>query len=432
MRPLLALLACLLAVPLPARAQAAREAGRALSTREQETLVDAFLALDPHDPQSWSEEERILAQLAALPFPNALRMKKWSKHIDKWRRKSAPKLPEKAGEYFDFEEPQRGRYFLAGELKHPEALFVGMHGGGVGSGDAGSAHNSYKQAIGERDWLGIFPEVLEKTECGWTDSGTEEWVLSLVARALDTWEIDPNRVYFGGHSMGGYGSWVLGAHHADRVAALLPSAGAPSPVYGSNGKVISMQKGVVPNLRNVPMCVYQSLDDPKVGPEANQAAVRMVEQARERWGGYEHFEYWQVTGRGHGWPEGGPEALVAKIDAYRRDPHPTAIVWQPGIDWKRSFYWLYWEKPELGATVEAHVDRAAGTIDLELTRSEGAGLWVQLSDAIVDMQRELLVRVGGETVFQGVPEPDFGAWLRSGAYHDPDLQFESRVAVRPR
>ncbi|MFT5150869.1 MAG: poly(3-hydroxybutyrate) depolymerase, partial [Planctomycetota bacterium] len=303
--------------------------------REQEKAVTAYLHLDPHDKESWAEGERILAGLDSVPFPKGSRLRGWTKFLDKWRRKEASKLPEKAGEYFDLADGTSGRYFIDGELKKPKGLFIGMHGGGVGSGDASSSHSSYTRAIEDRDWIGIFPEVIEKTECGWTDSGTEEWVLSLVERALDTFDIDPDKVYFGGHSMGGYGSWVLGAHHADRVAALMPSAGAPTPIYGASGNVISVQKGVVPNLRNVPMCVFQSTDDPKVGPEANQAAVKVVERSRVEWGGYENFEYWEVSDKGHGWPEGGPDALVAKIDQYTRDSHPIKVVWQPRIDWKR-------------------------------------------------------------------------------------------------
>ena len=98
----------------------------------------------------------------------------------------------------------------------------------------------------------IAPQALEATEHGWTDSGTEEFVLDLVDGALRTWKIDPDRVYFVGHSMGGYGSWTLGAHHADRVAAVAPSAGAPTPILDrATNKPVDIVEGVIPSLRSV-------------------------------------------------------------------------------------------------------------------------------------------------------------------------------------
>jgi dienelactone hydrolase len=47
-------------------------------------------------------------------------------------------------------------------------------------------------------------------------------VLDLAARQLDT---DPRRTYLTGHSMGGHGSWILGATYPGRFAAIGPSAG---------------------------------------------------------------------------------------------------------------------------------------------------------------------------------------------------------------
>lgn len=47
-------------------------------------------------------------------------------------------------------------------------------------------------------------------------------VLELVMRR---WNSDPRRTYLTGHSMGGHGTWQIGAHFPDRFAAIAPSAG---------------------------------------------------------------------------------------------------------------------------------------------------------------------------------------------------------------
>jgi poly(3-hydroxybutyrate) depolymerase len=395
---------------------------------EQEALVAEYLALPAYSREGHGRGLELLASLGEVPFPNKRELKRWEGYFAK-HAKTLPRLPTKAGETFDLGEG-RGRYFLAGQLKRPSALFVGLHGGGVGAGDASSSRGMYAEALTARGWLGIFPEVLEKTERGWTDSGTEEWVLSLIDRAIDTFEIDPANVFLGGHSMGGYGSWVIGADHPDRFAALLPSAGAPSFVMNRSRGTIHVQKGVIPNLRNTPMCVFQSTDDPKVGPEANQAAVRDLEAARERWGGFADFEYWEVADRGHGLPEGGSEALLAKIEGYSRNAVPTHLVWQPRVDWKEQFYWLLWEGgAEVKGTVIAEVDRVRGSVDVRLERTQGKGLCVLLSEALVDMEREVTVFVNGIKAFEGVPQPDFATWVRGRALRDPGRAYSARIPL---
>ncbi len=401
-----------------------------LRRKDQEELVRAYFALDSRTPESRAEQARILGRLEGVPWPRKSDLKRWRKTFAKIHSKGR-ELERKGGQRWYWEEERRGKYYVGGDTKKPKGLFIGLHGGGEGSGDAGSSHGSYSSAIKKHDWVGVFPEVLEKTEHGWTTSGTEAWVLTLIDDAIRTWDIDPQKVYLGGHSMGGFGSWVLGAHHADRFAALMPSAGAPTPVTGRSGKYEDVMEGVVPSLRNVPMCVFQSIDDPRVRPEANQAAVAAVERARARWGGYEDFEYWETDGRGHGWPEGGVGELLNKIASYEREPHPTKVVWQPALEWKRQFYWLFWKRPKVGSIVVAEVDRERNAIDVELQDAENKGLSVLLGDALIDMERELTVRVGGEVVFQGVPERRFAVLVMTAAHGDAGRTYEAMVPLKP-
>lgn len=402
--------------------------GRALSVRDQEQLVEDYFALEGKTAGGRAGQLEILGQLASVPAPNPSTAKRWRKRFEKMFDKGRKFEKATGGQRYWWEDEKRGLFIVGGKTKRPKGLFIGMHGGGVGSGDATSSAGAYAGPINQFDWVGIFPEVLEKTERGWTDSGTEEWVLELVDAARRTWDIDPNHVFFGGHSMGGYGSWVLGAHHADRVAALAPSAGAPSFVMNQDGSVYSIQDGVVPNLRNVPMTVFQSVDDPRVPPDVNQFAAAEIEKARDRWGGYEHFDYWEVDGFGHGYPDGGPGAILERVAEYERDPHPDRIVWQPSLSWKRQFYWLYWEEPVEGALVIADLDRAANSISIE-SEDEVNGLSILLSDSIVDMKKEVTLTLNGQQVFKAVPERSLEAMVLTGVWGDPGLYYEARVPL---
>ena len=320
-------------------------------------------------------------------------------------------------------------YIVGGEKKKPNALMLCMHGGGKGQGDAWSSHGSYNPTASGLDWLGIYPEVLEKTEHGWTTSSTEEFVMDLVERARRTWDIDPNRVFFVGHSMGGYGSWMLGAHHADVVAGLAPSAGAPTPHFDENGEAWDIVRGVVPNLRNVPIVIYQSDDDPNVPPTANRCAAKKLAVAQKRWGGFD-YEYWEESGRGHAPPPGGFDAHLEKIKDRVRNPHPDTVIWEPSIGWKRQFYWLWWEFPSMSSLVEARLERDKNEVHVDCS-VEAKGLYVLLSPEIVDMDEEVAVFLNKQEVFRGKPQRSLSTLLLTGVRGDRDLMYEARVALTP-
>ena len=325
------------------------------AAKELEEVIEQYILLDGKTAEGHAGRAPLLARVEELA-PGTLSgrdVEKWSETIlEIWE--DGPELEDGGREYF-WEEEKKGLYITGGTTRRPKGLLIGMHGGGAGSGDAGSSASYLSSGAKNLKWVGIFPEVLEKTEHGWTDSGTEEWVLELVDRARRTYGIDPNKVYFAGHSMGGYGSWTLGAHHADRVAALGPTAGAPTPYLDAGGNTVDIVEGVVPNLRNVAVRVFQSADDPRVPPDVNRVAARKVAEAKEKWGGYENFEYIEVDGLGHGLPPGGGKAWLEGLSEFERDPRPRKVVWQPWLDWKRQFYWLEWESPVRGRIIVAEV-----------------------------------------------------------------------------
>jgi pimeloyl-ACP methyl ester carboxylesterase len=394
------------------------------SSRETTDLIETYFEADGRSEEGGEQRRGILARLDEGPELSKSQAKTWRKKLLKTWSKGR-ELEKDSGQAFYWEEEKRGKFIVGGEVRRPKGLLLCMHGGGVGSGDAWSSQGAYNPAAKDLDWLAIYPEVLEKTEHGWTDSGTEEFVMDLVECARRTWKIDPNRVYFAGHSMGGYGTWTLGAHHADVVAGLAPSAGAPSPIFGPGGKVIDVAPGVIPNLRNVPIVIYQSDDDPNVPPAANRGAAEQLAAAKERWGGYD-YEYWEVPGRGHGPPPGGPIAHLEKIAERVREPLPEKIVWQPGVAWKRQFHWLWWETPDKRAIVVAELDREANTIRIACDRPT-PGLSVLLDDRLVDLENEVIVVLNDEEVFRGLAPRRLAVMLATAVRGDPDLLFEARV-----
>ncbi len=413
----------LLAAPLAAQKKPAPRAPDA------KALVEALCASDGWSASGRAERARILGELAALPPLSEKETESWKATLRKLVAKGR-KLEQKSGRHWFWEKPQeRGLYIVGGEEQRPKALLIAMHGGGAGSGDASTAADAYQSAASKLGWLMIAPEVLEKTEHGWTDSGSEEFVLQLVEAALRTWKIDPDRVYFSGHSMGGYGTWTLGAHHADRVAALAASAGAPTPVSGPSGGYEDVIGGVIPCLRNVPIAIYQSDDDPNVPPAANRIAVKKLGEAQQRWGGFVH-EYWEVSGRAHDLPPGGMSALLAKIAARTRETRPSRVVWQPALEWKQQFYWLWWEKPRRDTLLDAQCDRATNEIRIQ-GDSRPEGLEVLLDERLLDLGKEVRIVLNGAEVFRGKPERTLATLAKTALAGDEELVFPASVRLKP-
>ncbi len=100
----------------------------------------------------------------------------------------------------------------------PKALFLSLHGADVITANMAKSY---------------FPKTWGYIVCP-TNGGPygfdwENWgrldALQVLHIAKSTLNIDPNRIYLTGHSMGGHGTWIIGAQYPDQFAAIGPSAG---------------------------------------------------------------------------------------------------------------------------------------------------------------------------------------------------------------
>lgn len=401
------------------------------SASAQQKLVKEFMELNEWTEVGQARRREILGELESVPALTDNAIKSWKKRIVKTRKKAAM-LEKKSGTHFLYpdakDKQRRGKYVIGGDTKKPKGLLIAMHGGGVGSGDAEPMAAGYNGPAKKEDLVMIAPEVLEKTERGWTDSGTEQFVIELIQRGLATWDIDPNHVYLSGHSMGGYGSWAIGAHHADMCAGLAPSAGGPTPIMDMNGKEYDIVEGMVPNMRNLRLVIYQSDDDPRVPPGPNRIGAKKLGEAKERWGGFD-FEYWEVTGYAHDPPPGGYGALLKKIVDAERTPWPTKVVWQPTLDWKQDFYWLHWEAPKRNAIVVAEVDRDKGEVTITCNKGQPTDMELWIDERILDVDKEIKVTLNGRPVFEGKPQASLVNLLMSAGRRDVEYLTPFRISL---
>ena len=105
------------------------------------------------------------------------------------------------------------------DLEKP-ALFFSVHGASV---EAVNQANAYQQ----KDWGHLVaPTNRRPFGFAWEDWGRLD-ALEVLSHAEKLLKTDPQRTYLTGHSMGGHGTWYLGATYPDRFAAIAPCAGYP-------------------------------------------------------------------------------------------------------------------------------------------------------------------------------------------------------------
>ncbi|MCE5187018.1 MAG: prolyl oligopeptidase family serine peptidase [Planctomycetaceae bacterium] len=78
--------------------------------------------------------------------------------------------------------------------------------------------------------------------------GMDSYIIALVDETMEKYNVDKDRVYLTGLSMGGYGTWNIGANYPERFAALAPICG------GSKSLVAA-------KLKNIPIWAFHGEKD---------------------------------------------------------------------------------------------------------------------------------------------------------------------------
>lgn len=100
------------------------------------------------------------------------------------------------------------------------ALFLSVHGASV---EAVNQANAYKQ----KDWGNLVaPTNRRPFGFAWEDWGRID-AMEVLAESKKLFKPDERKIYLTGHSMGGHGTWYLGATYPDHFAAIAPCAGYP-------------------------------------------------------------------------------------------------------------------------------------------------------------------------------------------------------------
>ncbi len=214
----------------------------------------------------------------------------------------------------------------------------------------------------------------------WYHGIGEQDVFECIELAKQIFNIDTDRVYLTGFSMGGGGTFELGLKHPDMWAACVPVCGTMgNPDLVSNG-------------RNLPFWINTGSEDRVVPAKYSK---RAYETAIEL--GFKHWKYTEYEGMGHSfWVD------WARIEKWlltkKRTNSPSAVSFASGKTAK-----AYWAEitEKYNCTKLARIDAQISSETIDIKISNIADYTLYLKDAPVNLSQELTIIENNNQVFQG-------------------------------
>jgi len=165
--------------------------------------------------------------------------------------------------------------------KWPMILF--LHGAGERGTDPDLVKRfGIARIVEERDlpFITISPQCPERRT--WSDylSALDD----LISLSIDTLNVDPQRIYLTGLSMGGHGTWHLAAEYPNRFAAIAPVCGQAPRLAGFPDRAAE--------IAHIPCWVFHGAKDDIIPISASQVMVEKLRQC----GAEVHFTIYPDAG----------------------------------------------------------------------------------------------------------------------------------------
>ena len=296
-----------------------------------------------------------------------------------------------------------------GAPEHGFPLVVSLHGQSV-DGARECDHNWRPQA-------GVVIACPTEPSAPWRGAWGERIALQTARALVSLWTLDPNGVFLSGASTGGIGAWRYAIRRPDRFAGVVPRAGMP-PLWTDP---------VLSNLLGLGVYVVHGGQDTTIRPEADR---RAVERLHELGGDVT----WRELDGAHSAFPNESATIAAWMSKRRRNPAPTRFSYALSrnlADLPDRVHWLALSgRSGLPIAIDARVDRATGTFDVDVREGWVERMTVLLDDRLVDTSCPVVVRVNGVERYRGTPAPDEA--LRSRLLDetgDPGVGFDRAIPI---
>jgi pimeloyl-ACP methyl ester carboxylesterase len=329
----------------------------------------------------------------------------------------------------------------------PTGLIVFMHGGGISTSrdaaeytlapDGDEDNDGCADMLAATGMITVGPSAPGKGESyyRWCLRSSEEYLLDVILECKKHFNIDPDRVFLLGNSMGGFGAFHHALRQPDRFAAIIVSSG-------------SWDFGYWPAIRGTPLCIVQGVNDARRGYRWHYTDVeygRLTQKIFER-EKLDHV-YFEHDG-GHGMYENREKMAeyFASAEKVRRDPYFPHVTLASPQGFARNYLhhvahnrWLTLDEStggnltydELvtngeddfdnwrlrhrrtkhrGAMIDA-TNRGKNTIEVKTRNVSRFTVW--LHPQMVDVSKRVKIAVNGKTLFDEKLTPSLATALDS-------------------
>lgn len=294
------------------------------------------------------------------------------------------------------------------------SLYLSLHGGG-----------QTEPAVNEKQWVrhqtlyevneGIvfIPRSPTNTWNMWHQDHIDPLFNRAIQNMIMLYEVDPNKVYLMGYSAGGDGVYQLAPRMADRFAAAAMMAGHPNETSPLG-------------LRNLPFTIHMGENDTpynrnKVAAEWKDKLKELKDKDSE---GYPHLVKIHRN-KGH-WMELLDTVAISWMNKYERNPYPKKVVWKQDDVTHNRFYWLRVENPTERSLIVARINGQLITIE----NASVSDFTILLNDYLLDMDKSVTVKYGGEELFNGIVMRQSSTILETVTeYGDPKSVYYGEIPI---
>ena len=298
--------------------------------------------------------------------------------------------------------------------ERPTPVLVGMNG----------LTEGWEREASIRGYITLYPWNVE----AWQDPRTTDIVIEQLWVNSRRVNIDFDRLYCTGYSKGGHATWIAGAMRSDAWAAILPVSGSPGRI------MVAMSEIYLKNMHDLPCRATVGGKDEEIAQMAKDGQA-----VAKRFGIPTQLDF--LEDRDHDTFDDRAEMLLAWSSELKRARYPAKIDYWGGADLGHNHYWIEITKDHI-ETKELQVESARKIIKRRIPQSpfhvsaEIKGqeisvhakdvdeVRVSLSDAMVDMTKEVVIKMNGKVVWKKIPERSVKTLLESSdRRHDRQRTF---------
>ncbi len=272
-------------------------------------------------------------------------------------------------------------------------------------------------AYDAKDWA-IQVAVHDRGNNRYRDIGEVD-IDEVLAEVRNRYQIDSDRIYLAGHSMGGYGTWWQATRRPDMWASVSPQAGYADYTLYLRGESARLQKPFqkhlleswsplffAENMLHVPAYVVHGAKDDNVSVEHSRKMTARLHELGYRFDYYENPEgghWWGPRSKNYGTEiVDNPKIWQFLLKTERRAQAPRKVIYKTDTLAYRKAYWVTvdeLQKANQMSRIEAEI---IVPNQLSVVAENVRQFTLDLNDKLCETDKPVTVKINNRTAFKGM------------------------------